>query len=270
MVKTATIDGNSVGIRLLVALSELDSNNTVLEPEDIHQLRVAIKQTRAWLKLRGKTGKTPTYHRLLENLRGLSAALSGQRDRDVALKTLAKLARKYPGKKAQRLIDVLSQQLAQRQAPSTERSALSATVDQIRQDLLSFTQQVVACDTQTAKVRRRYAKMGKTAEVALTSESCADLHAWRKQVKTLAYQLDMLQAPDPPRKKLIQQLTKLGSKLGDVHDLCFLQVMIEETLAQAKCELDLAPLLKRIARERKTLIDSVRKHYQSVRTAPYI
>jgi len=68
----------------------------------------------------------------------------------------------------------------------------------------------------------------------------------------------------PHVKKTIQRMTKLGSKLGDVHDLCFLQVMIEEMLAQTNTDLELAPLLKRITRERNTLIESVSKLHQHV------
>ena len=184
------------------------------------------------------------------------------------LKLLAKLARKYPGKKAQQLVDVLSQQLGQRQIASYEMSKLRATAEQIRRDLLPFTQQAVPHETLTAVARRTYVKMCKTGETALASHSCADLHVWRKRVKTLGYQLAMVPISAPHLKKTIQRMSKLGSKLGDVHDLCFLQVMIEEMLAQTNMDLDLAPLLKRIDKERKTLIESVSTLLQHVCKSP--
>lgn len=269
MTTIPTIDGKHAGIELLALLSTPESAPATLEAEDIHRIRVAIKQTRAWLKLVcGVSGKTIVYRQLQDNLRELSNSLSGQRDRDVALHTLAKLARKYPGKKAQQLIDVLSQQLAQRRLVSYEMSALRLITEQIRHELLPLTQQVVPRETLTAVVRRSYTKMCKTGETALASQSCADLHAWRKRVKTLGYQLAMVPISAPHWKKTIQRLTKLGSKLGNVHDLCFLQVMIGEILAQTKIDLDLAPLLKRIERERNTLIESVSKLHQHVCESP--
>ena len=117
---------------------------------------------------------------------------------------------------------------------------------------------------QAEVVRRTHAKMCKTGDHALVSETCPDLHAWRKQVKTLGYQLAMVPGAEASVKKSITHLTKLGSKLGNIHDLCFLAVIVEDVLAASNLNLELTPLLKRIARERKTLIVSVRKLHQHV------
>ena len=262
---TPALDNKQVGNGLLALLDTLDPAQANLGAEDVHRMRVAIKQTRAWLKLcRGMTGKTTAYHQLVADLRVLSAGLAGQRDRDVALQTLAKLARKYPGKKAQHLIEVLSQQLAQCRPATHEALSLNTRIEQIRQALLPFTQQAIPRATQLAVVKRSYAKMCKNGVRALASQACPDLHAWRKQVKTLGYQLAMLPLTDASVEKSIARLTKLGKKLGEVHDLCFLPVMIEDALAQSTLELELTPLLKRIVRERKTLLTSVRKLHQHV------
>jgi CHAD domain-containing protein len=263
MITSPTANASRAGIGLLALLDTLEPAHANLDAEDVHRIRVAIKQTRAWLKLcRGMTGKTAAYHQLVENLRVLSAGLAGQRDRDVALQTLAKLARKYPGKKAQHLIEVLSQQLVMHQPPLPP--ALDEIVAQIRQGLLPFTQQAIPRATQIAVVNRSYTKMCQSGEAALASEACADLHAWRKQVKTLGYQLAMLDLAEPQLKKTIARLSKLGSKLGNIHDLCFLTTMIGETVAQAQLNLDLTPVLKRINKERKTLLETVGKHFQHV------
>ena len=260
MITTLRLDPNSVGKGLLALLDTLDPVHADLGAEDVHRLRVAIKQTRAWLKLcRGMSGKTTAYHQLVENLRVLSAGLAGQRDRDVALQTLAKLARRYPGKKAEHLIDALRPLIAQQQPVLHDLLPLGATIEQIRQGLLPFTQLVIPRATLTAVVNRVYAKMCKTGDRALMSQTCADLHVWRKQVKTLGYQLAMLPFAEASVKKSIAHLTKLGSKLGGIHDLCFLAVMVEDVLAASNLELELTPLLKRIARERERLSVSVCK-----------
>ena len=104
--------------------------------------------------------------------------------------------------------------------------------------------------------------MCNAGEGALTSETCADLHAWRKRVKTLGYQLGMIEPPIRQMKNLKRQLDKLGTRLGSVHDLCFLAEMLTEIVAEEKLDLGLDPLFKRFTRERQALLRKVRKNYQ--------
>lgn len=263
MTLTHVNNGETAASRLLTELDALEPMPACLDADRVHRIRVAIKQTRAWLKLlRGATGKTPDHQRVHEDLRDLSVSLSAQRDHDVALLTLAKLASKYPGKKASRLIDALQQELAQHPPALPDVHALNSVKQEIRQALLPFMQQVVDAATQREVVSRTYAKMCKASKVALTSETCADLHAWRKLVKALGYQLAMIPFARPRHKKQIRHLTKLGSKLGDVHDLCFLQIMTEDT--QLTRKFDMTPLLKRIELEFKAQLGAVRKHAQYV------
>lgn len=251
--------------RLLGLLDELGASRVGLSAEDIHRVRVAIKQTRAWLKLcRALTGKTAGYQQLVKSLGSLSHALSGQRDQYVACQTLRRLGRKYPGKKAQQLIDALSQQLVSMQTPVPDAASLQAVIEPIRRDLLPFIRLPLPRDIQVSVLRRVYPKMCHAGQAALASEACVELHAWRKRVKTLGYQVAMLEPPLPHTKKLIKLLNKLGSRLGEIHDLCFLQVMVEDAEAQGRLALEPAPLLKRIHRERRHLIASARKQHARV------
>lgn len=266
MSTTASDIGNNIGLALIAALDHLDLTALTHDPENLHRVRVAVKQTRAWLKLcHGMTGRTPAYQQLQDNLRTLSNGLSGQRDQDVALLTLVKLSRKYPGKKVQQLIELVSQRFALRPSPKTNSSLMSNTCDQIRQDLLPYAQQAIPQAIQRKVLSRTYAKMCKIGKAALKSQNCAELHAWRKQVKTLGYQLMMVDCAYAHSRSLSARMTRLGSKLGDLHDLCFLQVLIEETAGQLQSIPDLTPLLKRIAKERERLIGIVRKQDQQMR-----
>jgi CHAD domain-containing protein len=250
---------------LLNLLTSLEPARMSLTAEDVHRLRVAIKQARAWLKLcRAVTGTSTAYHLLVENLRALSAGLAGQRDREVVLQTLAGLARKYPGKKAQQLIEELRRQLAHHQAPTGTAASLAMVVTQTRQGLQEFTQQPIPPAIQLAVIKRTFAKMCKSGARALDSQSCPQLHAWRKQVKTLGYQLAMLSVATAPLKKSIARLNKLGSKLGDIHDLCMLTAMVEEMQEQRQAELNLTPLCNRVSREHTALMASVRKRYHQL------
>jgi CHAD domain-containing protein len=251
--------------RLLGLFDELTASRVGLSAEDIHRVRVAIKQTRAWLKLcRALTGKTAGYQQVVKNLGSLSHALSGQRDQYVACQTLRRLGRKYPGKKTQQLIEALSQQWVSMQTPVPDAASLQAVIEQIRRELLPFTRLPLPRATQVSVLRRAYPKMCQAGHAALASETCVELHAWRKRVKTLGYQVAMLESPLPRAKKLLKLLNKLGSRLGEIHDLCFLQEMVEDADAQGRLALEPAPLLKRIHRERRRLTGSARKQHARV------
>jgi CHAD domain-containing protein len=243
--------------RLLARLENFNPEQEHRDPEDIHRIRVAIKKSHAWLKLcHIVTGKTEQYKRVVAHLHELSKALAGQRDRDVALQTLAKLGRKYPGHKTQHLLELLSKELMQQPPPKLEALALHETIAQIRHALLPFTELQTPADKQLEAINRRYVKVCQHGAVALNSETSHDLHAWRKQVKTLGYQLAIAGMP----KSNLKKLTRLGKKLGEVHDLCILQVMLDES----RHDRALAPLYKRIAKERKALLKVCRKHHRHI------
>lgn len=251
--------------RLLCLLDDLGAGDVGMSAEHIHRVRVAIKQTRAWLKLcRALTGKTAGYQKLVKNLACLSHALSGQRDQYVACQTLQRLGHKYPGKKTQQLIDALTQQWDTQQVSGPDAASLQVLIEQIRHNLLPFIRLPLPRDTQVSVFRRTYPKMCQAGQAALASGACVELHAWRKRVKTLGYQVAMLESPPSHVKKLVKLLNKLGSCLGEIHDLCFLQEMVEDAAAQGQLTLEPAPLLKRIYRERRRSISAAHKQHARV------
>ncbi|MBI1424937.1 MAG: CHAD domain-containing protein [Gammaproteobacteria bacterium] len=251
---------------LLELLATQEQAPRDLDAETVHRIRVAIKQVRAWLKLcRAVTGETESNERLVAKLRALSGELAARRDRDVAVQTLHRLLRKYPGKKAQHAVEILARMLVE--APAAEAERITAAMDYaaMREDLQAFSRQAISPEDRDRVIARRFGKMCKLGDAALASEDCGELHAWRKQVKTLAYQLAMAGAGNANTKKLADRLTRLGGKLGDIHDLCFLQGMIDATSARQDSKLDMQPLRKRIARERKRLLQTVRTLFRHVR-----
>jgi len=265
MAEAHTRDTQNAATGLLVVLDGLKPNLAELTASEVHRIRVASKQARAWLKLcRVLSGRSEAYQQSMASLRALSQALSGQRDRDVALLTLDKLIRKFPGKKARHGVAVLSQWLAAQRTPAPADARIDSLIEQLGQQLLPFVRLRIPGETQLGEIRHAYARMCKAAEVALDSEACADLHAWRKQVKTLGYQLAMVDCQLANRNKTLIRLNKLGKRLGEVHDLCVLRGMLEEALVQMQHAPDPAPLLNRIRREHRRLIESARKYHARV------
>lgn len=253
-------------LRLLALYEELAAKPAGLSGEEIHRIRVGVKQTRAWLRFcRAVCGDTPAYRQLLEALRQLSHALSGQRDRDVAQQTLTRLVHKYPGHKSRQLLDTISQDISRVHAPAPDTVTLKRLSEQICLVLPNFIRLTIPHEAKIAVIERAWAKMCKQGENALKSKTCADLHAWRKRVKSLTYQLTMtVFTPQPSLQQTHARLNKLGKRLGELHDLCFVQSMVEDIAAAKRPPLDPAPLLKRIRREHKRLIVVSRKHYRHV------
>jgi len=107
-------------------------------------------------------------------------------------------------------------------------------------------------------------KMCTRGRSALKSAGCEELHAWRRRVKTLGYQMAIADMHQGEQAKLFSQMTRLGTKLGRIHDLCFLQTMIESLATGENSDDNMKPLFKRIQRERDSLLKVIRKHYRSV------
>jgi CHAD domain-containing protein len=263
MTTNMAVEMPQAGGQLLALLRAFDTAQAEHTPAEIHQIRVAIKRVRAWLKLiRGMSGKSTQYQQVVTALRALSTALSGQRDRDVALHTLTKLKSKYPGKKAEHVIDILTRQFALHPEATLDLAFIAARIEELQQILIPVAQQDVPDGDRIALVGRAYRKMCRAGSCALSSQSCSELHAWRKRVKSLTYQLAMIRTDSAEVHKLTQQLTRLGNNLGKVHDLCFLTTMLEALPVQD--DLELAPLYKRISREKTRLLAKVGKRYRFV------
>jgi CHAD domain-containing protein len=99
-------------------------------------------------------------------------------------------------------------------------------------------------------LQHSYEQVRETFRAAVQKPSPENLHAWRKQVKTFWYQLQLIfpeQAPE--MRTLIDRLDRLGEQLGEEHDLGLLkQFVIEQHDERDKIE-ELKKLIE--ARQRR-------------------
>jgi CHAD domain-containing protein len=78
-------------------------------------------------------------------------------------------------------------------------------------------------------LEKSYAGGRDAGHLALRQPSPGHLHAWRKRVKDLWYQLDFLCPEWPPATgKMLAGLEKLGEELGKDHDLVLLEQFARE------------------------------------------
>jgi CHAD domain-containing protein len=207
-------------------------------PAHIHATRKAIKRLRAWLRLlRPQLGH---QYRLIDRLlRDSAHQLGGRRDADVALQTLLSLRRA-------RLLDAeqyaqLREMAAQQRHDTRGDAGADARATMLLHAAITYidTLSLPPIDEATlraalAKTRQRCRREWKRA----SAEPAADvLHDWRKWVKHLATQAQLLGGRLGETGLDVGGLKTLGDELGRHHDHEQLLLRLE------RAGLDRQPLL---------------------------
>jgi CHAD domain-containing protein len=220
---------------------------------NIHDARKQLKRARAALRLlRGSIGEI-AYRRENAALRDAARPLGVARDSRVLVTALDALVAGHKSRPTQ-LRRILRQEQAQcrraltRAVLARQRTTLRAVIERSERWRLQGDAGAVLGDGLTRTYRRGRKKLASVK----ASRDTEQLHDWRKQVKYLWHQLQILQPLRPGKiGKLATQSHKLADALGDDHDLAVLRHKIESH-AQAS-ELD--ELLRRLDRRRVQLQD---------------
>src|SRR5690349_6256341 len=196
--------------------------------EDLHQVRLTFKRLRALLRLVQPVIGKEYFKQENRRLRGIADRLARFRDTTVSHQTLARLAANLPLKRDQKaFVRVLGQLVAD--GPGAGRfteereAAMVAAGDELRDASHSFQDILMipageweAIEPGLGKTYRRARYQMLRAKRRGTAES---FHQWRKQVKYVYYQLQMVQPAWPRRlEPMVRQLKKLEDKLGKDHD----------------------------------------------------
>jgi len=229
------------------------------QPVAVHGVRKEIKKLRAIFRLvREEIGRT-AYRKARKSLRRAAGQLASARDARVMFQAFERLA----GKGAARRFPVLHRMLKKhcRQAThrfndedSGARAARALRKTNRHLDRLKFTASGWAA--LDPGLRKSYQR-GKLAEkLARRQPSPEHFHAWRKEVKTLWYQLRLLGADSPGiTRTLTNKLNRLGELLGDHHDLVLLEQFVAEQPQDAETA-ELNPLIE--ARQTKLRVAALK------------
>jgi CHAD domain-containing protein len=201
-----------------------------LSDAEVHAGRKELKKARATLRLLRAGLSERVYERENATLRDAARPLSAARDGRVMLETLDELVEDYGSPALAASLEVFRRSL-RRERRQARRAVTLATIQQSCRSL----RQVV---TRSARwriadrgwliigpgLKRIYNNGRRAMAVAHSSRTMEDLHVWRKQVKYLWHQLQIL---DPMWPGLIGELAdqahKLANYLGDDHDLAVLR-----------------------------------------------
>lgn len=233
------------------ARQAIERRGDIGDVETIHQLRVCTKRLRALLWLIRAQLPESTVTALNREAKTLADWLSGARDAQVALQTLQAVVDDAQGTEpAQRLFSLL-----QRNQPESSQTDLappdwSALQQHLEEMIQSWS------TLASAEIQRKHLKQGlkrsfrrgrRDWKASREVTDVEPLHDWRKQVKRLLYQQQLLQQqPDKTGKRL----KRLGDLLGQLHDID----MLDERLQQQRryCWLeDLMWLRSRMQQQRQ-------------------
>jgi CHAD domain-containing protein len=222
------------GVRLILqqqASTALDllSRNKLTDAE-VHAARKELKKARATLRLLRAGLSERVYRRENATLRDAARPLSAARDGRVMLETLDELIEDY-GAPARAVPLGAFRNSLRSERREARRALTPATIQRSRRSLRQLRERAARWRIADrgwpiigVGLKRIYDKGRKAMVAAQSSRSIEDLHEWRKQVKYLWHQLQVL-APMWPGLigELADQAHKLANYLGDDHDLAVLR-----------------------------------------------
>lgn len=199
----------------------------------IHDARKSLKKSRAALRLLRDAMGEVAYRRENAALRDAARPLGGARDSKASMATLDNLAERFAPAMRSLQLDDFRRVLRKEQAAA--RHVISAAlIARQRRALREVSQRSIRWrmtggdwPVLGAGLERVYRNAKKTMRAAERSCDSEQLHEWRKQVKYLWHQLQMLQPAWPGMLgELADQAHKLSDHLGDDHDLAVLHEKI--------------------------------------------
>lgn len=228
---------------------------------DIHDARKQLKKSRAALRLVRDAIAETTYERDNAALRDAARPLSTARDSKVLSSALDDLADQYDFADRKQRLEKFRRVLRkeQRQARQTLTAAQIAKQRKALHDIAQRSKgwRVQGEDWQVlgGGLERIYRSGRKKLKAAAASRDSEHLHDWRKQVKYLWHELQILQPLWPGViGEMADQTHQLSDYLGDDHDLAVLRDKIISN-ADAFDANDCGALLALLDRRRRQLQD---------------
>lgn len=203
------------------------------DAEALHQVRVAVRQLRASLRLFGPGIPGRLHHALTRDLRWLAGRLGAVRDLDVQLERLAEYETRASSsaQAARKLFEAHLKAERKRR-----RAELLATLDspRFRRLLLRLQRAALAAPQRSARVReplasvalstlepaaKKLLKRGRKLEQRKTALSAERLHRLRSRVRRLRYSLGLLRNLTAKHgRQLVKRLSRLQDLFGAHQD----------------------------------------------------
>lgn len=209
-------------LRVHEDVAEMLNADSSLEEDAVHGLRVAAKEVRALWQLLKPLLDDARAEQAIASLGEAAASLSEVRDQYVTGDTLLKLCRRARGKDARQALENALKLLQARRHGDATRAAASRQLRESWADDSKRWQTLNVSISQTELISEGYGRLYRKAyrltHSALNSDDIQLWHSLRKWVKYLALTLPLL-GNSSKLEPLYTDITRLGKKLGRLHDL---------------------------------------------------
>ena len=229
------------------------------QPSDhaIHSARKAIKRARAFLRLFQGFLSQPRFDALDDDLRSVGRDLAPVRDCAVALAILERLAGEDALGKA--VEEPLRVYVEAKHSTATIELVANDQVEELRSKLKIMRlrpEELVGFSARSFHygLARTYSRGRERLALAVEHHSVEALHAWRRQVKHLGYQIRLLSPAWPVvLRPTARAFDTLSEALGDDHDLAELVSLATE----ANLSADALRAVQRVARKRRKVLQKM-------------
>ena len=233
-------EGIAAGVRRIVhkelerAIDELEGRRSDEAGTAVHEARKHLKKTRAAIRLVREDLGASLRREENAALRDAQGRLSGARDAEVLLETLARLQDaangRVPAPAATGLRDALRKRRdAARRRGDDERAEAVAELRAAQQRVESWPLDDESFATAAEGLRRIYRDGRRAQRAATATDDPEAWHEWRKRVKDLWYAARILKPAAPLELgAVVDEADALAQLLGDHNDLAVLRVALGE------------------------------------------
>jgi CHAD domain-containing protein len=211
------------------AIDELRGESDSTPVEAVHEARKDMKKLRALLRLmRGELGGQ-RFARENACFRDAARELSGARDADVMLETLAGLTSLPAGEgwALRKRIQAEHEQNGGGDRDAAARSSV-AILKEARKRVSDWPLESDSFDALAGGLGKTYRRGRRAFEAARDDPTVESLHEWRKRVKDLWYHLTLLRSLWLPVMEVAgDEAHALSDRLGDDHDLAILSDWVQ-------------------------------------------
>jgi CHAD domain-containing protein len=194
----------------------------------VHESRKSVKKVRAVAAfLKQADARLPRRDR--RRLKSAARALSRVRDSTAIIDTFDRVRRRYPKQLPEHTYEILRRDLVAARDRSEARAQRAGGVagaaerlEKTRKSAKQWASPSIEWPDVIAIVTASYRRSRNAMKRARVTGQSATLHRWRKEVKTLWYQLRLVKPLTTGVAPLIAELNRLETELGDDHNLVVL------------------------------------------------